>query len=74
MLCSIGSQVLHGCQSPLKCPVCHQVCLPDQDHYPRLRQALLAGMQHHFWNLLYDLVLLALADDDKELELKTKTS
>ena len=45
-----------------------------RDHYPRLRQALLAGMQHHFWNLPDDLVLLALADDDIELELKSKTS
>ncbi len=35
-----------------------------KDHCPRLRQALLAGMQHHFWNLPDDLVLLALADDD----------
>jgi hypothetical protein len=42
-----------------------------KDHYPRLRQALLAGMQHH---LPDDLVLLALADDDIELELKSKTS
>jgi hypothetical protein len=45
-----------------------------KDHYLRLRQALLAGMQHHFWNLPDDLVLLALADDDTELELKSKTS
>ena len=45
-----------------------------KDHYPRLRQALLAGMKHHFWNLPDDLVLLALADDDIELELKSKTS
>ena len=45
-----------------------------KDHYPRLRQALLAGMQHHFWNLPDDLVLLALADDDIELELESKTS
>jgi len=35
-----------------------------KDHYPSLWQALLAGMQHHFWNLPDDLVLLALADDD----------
>ncbi len=42
-----------------------------RDHY---RQALLAGMQHHFWTLPDDLVLLALADDDIELELKSKTS
>ncbi len=45
-----------------------------KDHYPRLRQALLAGMQHHFWNLPDDFVLLVLADDDIELELKSKTS
>jgi hypothetical protein len=45
-----------------------------KNHYPRLRQALLAGMQHQFWNLPDDLVLLALADDDIELELKSKTS
>jgi hypothetical protein len=43
-----------------------------KDHYPRLRQALLAGMQHHF-NLPDDLVLLALVDDDIELELKSKS-
>ncbi len=30
-----GSQVLHGCQSPLKCPVCHQVYLPDQGSSPK---------------------------------------
>jgi hypothetical protein len=48
--------------------------LSAKDHYPRLRQALLAGMQHHFWNLPDDLALLALADDDIELELKSKTS
>ncbi len=45
-----------------------------KDYYPRLRQALLAGMQHHFWNLPDYLVLLALADDDIELDLKSKTS
>ncbi len=44
-----------------------------KDHYPRLMHAMLASMQHHFWNLPYDLVLLALADDDIELELKSKT-
>jgi hypothetical protein len=43
-----------------------------KDHYPRLGQALLASMQRHFWNLSEHLVLLALADDDTELELKLK--
>jgi hypothetical protein len=70
----MGFQVLHGCQIPLECPVCHQASFQIKDHNPRLRQALLAGMQHHFWNLPDDLVLLALADDDIELELKPKTS
>ncbi len=45
-----------------------------KDHHPRLRQDLLAGTQRHFWNLPDDLVLLALADDDIEPELKLKTS
>ncbi len=43
-----------------------------KDHYPRLGQALLASMQRHFWNLSEHLVLLALADDDTELELMSK--
>jgi hypothetical protein len=41
-----------------------------KDHYPRLRQALFASIQCHFWNLTEHLVFLALADDDIELELK----
>jgi hypothetical protein len=51
-------------------------CLPIKsafhvkDHYPRLGQALLASMQNHFWNLSELLVLVALANDDLELELK----
>ena len=40
-----------------------------KDHYPRLGQALLASMQRHNWYLSEHLVLLALADDDIELEL-----
>jgi hypothetical protein len=43
-----------------------------KDHYPRLGQALLASIQCHLWNLSEHLVLLALADDDIELELKSK--
>ena len=43
-----------------------------KDHYPRLGQALLASMQRHCWYLSEQLVLLALADDDIELELKSK--
>ncbi len=43
-----------------------------KDHYPRLGQALLASMQRHFWNLSEHQVLLALADDETELELKSK--
>ncbi len=35
-------------------------------------QVLLASMQHHCWYLSKHLVLLALADDDIELELKSK--
>jgi len=44
-----------------------------KDHYPRLRQALLASMQRHCWYLSEHLVLLTLADDDIELELKSKS-
>jgi hypothetical protein len=43
-----------------------------KDHYPRLGQALLASMQRHCWYLSEHLVLLTLADDDIELELKSK--
>jgi hypothetical protein len=35
-------------------------------------QALLASMQRHCWYLSEHLVLLTLADDDIELELKSK--
>ncbi len=42
-----------------------------KEHYPGLGQALLASMRRHFWNLSEHLVLLALADDDTELELKS---
>jgi hypothetical protein len=44
-----------------------------RDHYPRLRQALLASIQRHCWYLSEHLVLLALANDDIELELKSKS-
>ena len=37
-----------------------------------LEQALLASMQRHCWYLSEHLVLLTLADDDIELELKSK--
>ncbi len=53
-------------------------CLPSslpciiKDHYQRFGQALLASMQGHFWNLSEHLVLLALADEYTELELKSK--
>ncbi len=73
LLCSMGSQVLHGCQSPPQMtwlPI--KFAFHVKDHYPRLGQALLASMQHHFWNLSEHLVLLALANDDLELELKSK--
>jgi hypothetical protein len=43
-----------------------------RDHY-RLRQALLASIQRHCWYLSEHLVLLALANDDIELELKSKS-
>jgi hypothetical protein len=43
-----------------------------KDHYSRLGQALLASMQCHCWYLSEQLVLLVLADDDIELELKSK--
>ena len=43
-----------------------------RDHYPRLRQALLASIQRHCWYLSEHLVLLALANDYIELELKSK--
>ncbi len=41
-----------------------------RDHYPRLGQALLASIQRHCWYLSEHLVLLALANDYIELELK----
>jgi hypothetical protein len=63
-----------GCQSPLKCPVCHQVCLPDQGPLPKAQAGSACRHAAHFWNLPDDLVLLALADDDIELELKSKSS
>jgi hypothetical protein len=44
-----------------------------RDHYPRLRQAVLASIQRHCWYLSEHLVLLALANDDIELELKSKS-
>jgi hypothetical protein len=71
----MGSQLLHGCITWLPKPS-QMTCLPPslpfhiKDHYQRLGQALLASMQRHFWNLSEHLVLLALADDDTELELK----
>jgi hypothetical protein len=43
-----------------------------KDHYLWLGQALLASMQRHCWYLSEHLVLLALADDEIELELKSK--
>ena len=44
-----------------------------RDHYPRLRQALLASIQRHCWYLSEHLVLLALANDYIKLELKSKS-
>jgi hypothetical protein len=44
-----------------------------RDHYPRLRHALLASIWRHCWYLSEHLVLLALANDDIELELKSKS-
>jgi hypothetical protein len=67
-----GSQVLHGCQSPLNDLSAIRSAFHIKDHYPRLGQALLASMQCHLWNLSEHLVLLALADDDIEQELKSK--
>ncbi len=45
----------------------------SRDHYPRLGQALLASIQRHCWYLSEHLVLLAFANDDIELELKSKS-
>jgi hypothetical protein len=59
-------QVLHGYLSAIKSS------FHIKDHYPWLGQALLASMQRHCWYLSEQLVLLALADDDKEMELKSK--
>jgi hypothetical protein len=39
-----------------------------RDHYPRLRQDLLASIQRHCWYLSEHLVFLALANDYIELE------
>jgi hypothetical protein len=44
-----------------------------RDHYPRLGQALLASIQRHCWYLSEHLVLLALTNDNIELELKSKS-
>jgi hypothetical protein len=44
-----------------------------RDHYPRLRLARLASIQRHCWYLSEHLVLLALANDDMELELELKS-
>jgi hypothetical protein len=43
-----------------------------RDHYPRLGQALLASIQRHCWYFSEHLVLLALANDDIEPELRSK--
>jgi hypothetical protein len=46
--------------------------LPSTSRIITLEQALLASMQRNCWYLSEHLVLLALADDDIELELKSK--
>jgi len=68
--------MLHGLSSftwlPTKAPSNYLSSFHIKDHYSRLGQALLASMQRHCWYLSEQLVLLALADDDIELELKSK--
>jgi hypothetical protein len=72
LLCSMGSQLLHGCQALSNDLSAIKSAFHITDHYQRLGQALLASTQRHFWNLSEHLVLLAFADDDTELELKSK--
>jgi hypothetical protein len=68
----MGSQLLHGCQALSNDLSAIKSAFHIKDHYQRFGQALLASMQHHFWNLSEHLVLLALADEYRELELKSK--
>jgi hypothetical protein len=68
----LGSQLLHGCQALSNDLSAIKSAFHIKDHYQRLVQALLASMQRHFWNLSKHLVLLALADEYTELELKSK--
>ena len=51
---------------------CLPSSLPSKSTVITLEQALLASMQRHCWYLSEHLVLLTLADDDIELELKSK--
>jgi hypothetical protein len=79
-LSSSASAMLHGLSSftwlPTKAPSNNLSAIKSslriKDHYSRLGQALLASMQRHWWYLSERLVLVALADDDIELELKSK--
>ena len=41
-----------------------------RDHYPKLGQTLLSSMQWHAWYLTEQLVMLALADNDVDKEVK----
>ena len=41
-----------------------------RDHYPKLGEALLSSMQRHAWYLTEQLVMLTLADDDVDEEVK----
>ncbi len=68
----MGFQLLHGCQALSNDLSAIKSAFHIKDHYSRLGQALLASMQRHFWNLSKHLVLLALADEYTELEIKSK--
>jgi hypothetical protein len=72
LLCSMGSQLLHGCQALSNDLSAIKSAFHITDHFQRLGQALLASTQRYLWNLSEHLVLLAFADDDTELERKSK--
>ena len=44
--------------------------LDIRDHYPKLGQAHLSSMQRHAWYLTEQLIMLTLADNDVDEEVK----
>ena len=77
-LSSSPSAMLHGFLSLTWLPkppqmTCLPSSLPSKSTVITLEHALLASLQRHCWYLSEHLVLLALANDDIELELKSKS-